>query len=53
MILRRLTFNNILTYYGEQSMDLPASDDSVLGIVVGPNNSGKTSIIRALKFWFY
>lgn len=53
MILRRLTFNNILTYYGEQSMDLPASEGSVLGIVVGPNNSGKTSIIRALKFWFY
>lgn len=53
MILRRLTFNNILTYYGEQSLDFPTSEESTLGVVVGPNNSGKTSIIRALKFWFY
>jgi hypothetical protein len=53
MIISRLSFQHILTYYGSQTVELPTSGNRTLSIVVGPNNSGKTSIIRALKFWFY
>jgi hypothetical protein len=53
MIISRLSFQHILTYYGNQTVELPTSGERTLTIVVGPNNSGKTSIIRALKFWFY
>lgn len=53
MILRKIAFNNILTYHGEQVLDLPISKGNCLCVIVGPNNSGKTSVIRALKFWFY
>lgn len=53
MIISRLSFQHILTYYGNQTVELPTTGERTLTIVVGPNNSGKTSIIRALKFWFY
>lgn len=53
MIIKRLTFRHFLTYHGEQTLELPVDGDSTLTVVVGPNNSGKTSIIRGLKFWFY
>jgi hypothetical protein len=53
MIISRLSFQHILTYYGNQTVELPTSGERTLTVVVGPNNSGKTSIIRALKFWFY
>jgi DNA sulfur modification protein DndD len=53
MVLRRITLHNFLTYSGDQSIDFPEGRSSTLTIVVGPNNSGKTSLIRGLKFWFY
>lgn len=54
MILRKLALHHFLTYSGDQHLELPARDEgSSLTIIVGPNNSGKTSLIRALKFWFY
>jgi len=53
MIISRISFQHILTYYGNQTVELPTSGERTLTIVVGPNNSGKTSIIRALKFGFY
>jgi DNA sulfur modification protein DndD len=53
MVIKKISFKNILTYYGEQSIELPTTSESSLTVIVGPNNSGKTSIIRALKFWFY
>lgn len=53
MVIKKITFCNILTYYGEQTIELPIAGERTLTILVGPNNSGKTSIIRALKFWFY
>ena len=56
MILHRLTFSNFLVYAGEQCVDLApptAADGRGVSVVVAPNNSGKTSILRALRFWFY
>jgi DNA sulfur modification protein DndD len=53
MILKQLTLNNILTYAGEQTINFPESRQSSLTILVGPNSAGKTSIIRALKFFLY
>ena len=53
MIIRELTICNLFTYYGPQTLALPADSESALTVVVAPNNSGKTSIIRALKFAFY
>jgi DNA sulfur modification protein DndD len=53
MVIKKIIFKNILTYHGVQTLELPSIEDSSLTVVVGPNNSGKTSIIRALKFWFY
>jgi DNA sulfur modification protein DndD len=53
MILREITFHNFLVYHGTQKIELPAKGESALTVVVGPNNSGKTSFIRGLKFWLY
>lgn len=53
MVIRTITLHHILTYYGVQSVELPTSAKGTLSVLVGPNNSGKTSLIRALKFWFY
>jgi DNA sulfur modification protein DndD len=53
MILKQLTLNNILAYAGEQTITFPKTRHSSLTILVGPNNGGKTSIIRALKFFLY
>jgi DNA repair exonuclease SbcCD ATPase subunit len=53
MIIRQVTLHNLFTYHGPQTLELPAEQGSTLTVVVAPNNSGKTSIIRALKFCFY
>jgi DNA sulfur modification protein DndD len=53
MIIRHLTLHHFLAYYGDQTLALPTDGERTLTVVVGPNNSGKTSIIRGLKFWFY
>ena len=53
MIIREITFHNFLVYHGTQKIELPAKGGSALTVIVGPNNSGKTSFIRGLKFWLY
>lgn len=53
MIIRHITIHNLFTYYGSQTLELPTGEENSLTVVVAPNNSGKTSIIRALKFAFY
>lgn len=53
MIIRKLTLHHFLSYHGVQAIELPGAEQDRLVIVVGPNNTGKTSLIRALKFWFY
>jgi DNA sulfur modification protein DndD len=53
MIIKQLRICDFLTYPGEQVFDFPNTDDSNLIIVLGPGNSGKTTLIRALKFLLY
>jgi len=53
MILHRITLHHFCAYYGDQTLELPSDGERTLTVVVGPNNTGKTSIIRGLKFWFY
>jgi DNA sulfur modification protein DndD len=53
MIIRHLTFHHFLLYHGDQRLELPTDGGRTLTVVVAPNNAGKTSIIRGLKFWFY
>ncbi len=53
MIIKQLRFYNFLVFPGEQVMDLPTQKDSNIVVVLAPNNTGKTSVIRALKFLFY
>jgi len=53
MILHEIRFHHFLAYDGDQAVALPSTGDSALTVIVGPNNSGKTSFLRGLKFWLY
>lgn len=53
MIIKQLRFCNFLIFPGEQILNLPTEKDSNLIVILAPNNTGKTNVIRALKFLFY
>jgi DNA sulfur modification protein DndD len=53
MILRELTLSNFLVFHGDQSLSFPSDDDQNVTLILANNNTGKTSLIRALKFLFY
>jgi len=53
MIIRRLTLKNFLTIYEKQTIEFPSEKETSITLIIAPNNSGKTTIIRALKFLFY
>ncbi len=53
MLIRELRLCDFLVFPGEQRIELPTAEDSNLVVILAPNNTGKTNIIRALKFLFY
>lgn len=53
MIIKELRLRDFLVFPGEQSIQLPTEGESSVVVVLAPNNTGKTNIIRALKFLFY
>jgi DNA sulfur modification protein DndD len=53
MLIRRITIKNFLSFYSEQTFDLPLDNESNLVLVLANNNTGKTNFIRALRFFFY
>jgi AAA domain len=53
MLIKELRICNFLVFAGEQRIELPTGGDSNLVLILAPNNTGKTNIIRALKFFFY
>jgi DNA sulfur modification protein DndD len=53
MIIKKIRFKNFLVFPGEQALSLPSEEDSSLVVILAPNNTGKTTIVRALKFLFY
>ncbi|MGC1453047.1 MAG: AAA family ATPase, partial [Candidatus Sulfotelmatobacter sp.] len=53
MILSELILSNFLVFHGEQKLTFPSDEAQNVTLILANNNSGKTSIIRALKFLFY
>jgi DNA repair exonuclease SbcCD ATPase subunit len=53
MLIKELRICNFLVFAGEQRIELPTGGNSNLVVILAPNNTGKTNIIRALKFFFY
>src|SRR5438477_1763460 len=55
MIIREIEFHNFLRFYGTSKLPLigQESHPSTLTLILAPNDSGKTSLIRGLEFLFY
>ena len=53
MLIKELRICDFLVFPGEQANTLPTEGESNLVVILAPNNTGKTNVIRALKFLFY
>lgn len=53
MIFERLTLHNFQRYGGTNTIEFPDPEDTSLVVVLAPNNTGKTTILRAIDFLFY
>lgn len=53
MIFERLTLHNFQRYGGSNTIEFPSDGECSLVIVLAPNNTGKTTILRAIEFLFY
>lgn len=53
MIINELRFSDFLVFSREQLLEFPTEAESNVIILLAPNNTGKTNVIRALKFLFY
>jgi len=53
MLIKELRICDFLVFPGEQVIELPTEGESNLVVILAPNNTGKTNVIRALKFLFY
>jgi DNA sulfur modification protein DndD len=53
MIFERLTLHNFQRYGGTSTIEFPTTDDHSLVVLLAPNNTGKTTILRAIEFLFY
>jgi AAA15 family ATPase/GTPase len=53
MVITKITIHNFLNYFGSNTYEFPTANDNSLTIIVGPNSAGKTTVLRALRFWFY
>ena len=53
MIIKEIRSCNFLVFSGEQKLELPSDKESNLVVVLAANNTGKTNLIRSLKFLFY
>lgn len=53
MILREISLSHFLVFHGEQKLTFPSDAAQNVTLILANNNTGKTSLIRALKFLFY
>ena len=53
MLIERLTFKDFLVFPGEQEMAFDFGGSTNLSLILAPNNTGKTTVIRALEFLLY
>lgn len=53
MIFERITIQNLFSYNGEQTFDIPyTTDDKPIVLIAGRNGFGKTSFINSVKVLF-
>ena len=55
MIFERLTLHNFQRYGGTNTIEFPDPEETSLVVILAPNNTGKTTILRAIDFlvsWF-
>ena len=53
MIFERLTLHNFQRYGGTNTIEFPDPEETSLVVILAPNNTGKTTILRAIDFLFY
>lgn len=53
MLIKELRISDFLAFSGEHRFELPHSEENNLIVILAPQNTGKTCIIRSLKFLFY
>ena len=53
MLIHQLEFEDFLTFPGKQSLSFDFVEERNITVVLAPNNTGKTSTIRALYFLLY
>lgn len=53
MLIKNIKLTNFLVFHGEQYFSFPSNKDKNIVLVLANNNTGKTCLIRALKFLFY
>lgn len=53
MIFERLTLHNFQRYGGTNTIEFPDPEETSLVVILAPNNTGKTTILRAIEFLFY
>jgi DNA sulfur modification protein DndD len=50
MLIREITIENFLTLHGKQAIAFPRVKGPSVSVFLGPNNSGKSSFVKALQF---
>lgn len=50
MLIREITIENFLTLHGKQAVKFPQTKGPSVSVLLGPNNSGKSSFVKALQF---
>lgn len=54
MIFEKLTLHNFQRYHGTSSIEFPdPAESKSIVLILAPNNSGKTTVLRALEFLLY
>ena len=53
MLIKKLTIDNWASFHGTNTINLMPNEDENIVLILASNNSGKTNIIRAIKFLFY
>jgi len=53
MLIKSIEFENFLVFDGVQSIEFDLGSSHNLTLILAPNNAGKTSVIRALKYLLY
>ena len=53
MLIKSLTMQNFIPYYGIQTIEFPTSPQSNVLVIFGENTHGKTSVLNAFRWVFY